>query len=83
MKAYRLSLVSLVAVAVASASFAGPAPRYSKSRSAVPPPAAEKPVAVKAEKEACKVMPVTHGRFTRMVKCDPDKVPGCKAHCEK
>jgi hypothetical protein len=28
-------------------------------------------------------MPVTHGRFTRMVKCDLEKVPGCKAHCGK
>lgn len=82
MKAPRLSLVSLAAVVFASASFAGPGPQYWKSRSTVPPTAAEKP-AVKAEKDACKVMPVTHGRFTRMVKCDLEKVPGCKAHCGK
>ena len=82
MKALRLSLVSFAAVALASASFAGPGLQYWKSRSVVPPTPAEKTVA-KVEKESCKTMPVTHGRFTREVKCDPDKVPGCKAHCGK
>jgi len=82
MKALRLSLVSLAALAVASAAFAGSAPRYTKSRSAVPSAPVEKSE-VKADQKDCASMPVTHGRFTRTVKCDVEKVSGCKAHCEK
>lgn len=82
MKALRTTLVSIAAAVLASATLAGPAPRYSKTRSAVPPPPAEK-AAAKVEKESCKTMSVTHGRFTRIVKCDPATVPGCKTHCEK
>ncbi len=82
MKALRLSLVSFTAFSLASAAFAGAAPRYTKSRSAVPAAPAEKSE-MKADKDGCATMSVTHGRFTRTVKCDMEKVPGCKDHCEK
>jgi hypothetical protein len=82
MKTLRITLLSLVTIAATSASFAGPGLQYWKSRSAVPAPVAEKP-AVKAEKDVCGTMPVTHGRFTRNVKCDAEvaKTAACKAHC--
>lgn len=83
MKTSRIILLSLVAVVHASASFAGPGLQYWKSRSAVPPPAAEKTAVKEETKETCKFMPATRGRFTRMVKCDQEKVAGCKTHCEK
>ena len=83
MKSLRLSLVSIVAMALATASFAGPGLRYSKSRSAVPTAPAEKAVVKEDTKGTCKSMTATHGRFSRVVKCDPEKVAGCKTHCEK
>ncbi len=83
MKTIRLSLISLVAVASASASFAGPGIQYWNARLADRAAAKVEVTAPAAPVEKCKTMTVTDGKITRSVSCTGAvaETAKCKAAC--
>jgi hypothetical protein len=83
MKTLRLAIISLVAVASASASFAGPGLQYWNARRADRARAAEKPAAVAPANTKCESMIVKQGKRTSTVKCDSavSDTAKCKAAC--
>ncbi len=86
MKTLRLAIISLVAVASASASFAGPGIQYWNARRADRAAAAERaaaPAVNSPASEKCKSMIVKQGKRTSTVKCDGAvaDTAKCKAAC--
>ncbi|MDP1581596.1 MAG: hypothetical protein Q8M02_15110 [Candidatus Didemnitutus sp.] len=85
MKTLRIVLISLVAVASASASFAGPGIQYWNARRDAQQAKKSAPAAVSAEKSgaACDTMIVKQGKRTSTVKCDASvaDTAKCKAAC--
>ncbi len=81
MKTLRLAIISLVAVASISASFAGPGLQYWNARRADRDRAAEKPAVVAPANTKCESMIVKQGKRTTTVKCDSVSSEACKAMC--
>ena len=86
MKTLRLAIISLVAVASASASFAGPGIQYWNARHADRAAAAERaaaPAVKSPAPEKCESMIVKQGKRTSTVKCDASvaDTAKCKAAC--
>lgn len=85
MKTLRIALISLVAVASASASFAGPGIQYWNARRDAQQAKKSAPAAVSVEKSgaACDTMIVKQGKRTTTVKCDSAVMDTakCKAAC--
>lgn len=86
MKTLRLAIISIVAVASASASFAGPGIQYWNARRADRAAAAERaaaPTVKSPASEKCKSMIVKQGKRTSTVKCDGAvaDTAKCKAAC--
>ena len=83
MKTLRITLISLVAVASASASFAGPGIQYWNARRADRAAAKADVTAPAATPEKCESMIVKQGKRTTTVKCDSPvaDTAKCKAAC--
>jgi hypothetical protein len=83
MKAIRLTLISIVAVASASASFAGPGIQYWNARRADRAAAKVEVTTPAVTSEKCKTMTVTQGNLTRTVPCTGAvaETAKCKAMC--
>ncbi len=86
MKTIRLAIISLVAIAAASASFAGPGLQYWNARRADRAAAAERaaaPTVNSPAPEKCESMVVKQGKRTSTVKCDGavTDTAKCKAAC--
>lgn len=84
MKTLRLSTLLIIAAAAASSAFAGPGIDYWIGRSN--PVKEQAPVVANTPAPAaakCEKMPLTIGRFTRMVECTGSVADSaaCKAHC--
>lgn len=82
MKTLRLTLVSLVAAAAASAALAGPGLDYWNARRANRE-AAKSETAAKAETTKCERMVVKEGKRTKTVECTgaTTETSKCKAAC--
>ena len=84
MKTLRIALLSLVAVASASATFAGPGPQYWAARRDAQSARKAAPAVVSAEKSGtCETMIVKKGKRTSTVSCSGAiaETAKCKAHC--
>lgn len=86
MKTIRLTIISLVAVASASASFAGPGLQYWNARRAERAATAERAAAPSVNvpaSEKCESMIVKQGKRTVTVKCNSavSDTAKCKAAC--
>lgn len=83
MKTLRLAIISLVAVASASASFAGPGIQYWNARRADRAASKTEVSAPSVTPEKCKTMTITQGNVTRTVSCTGAvaETAQCKAAC--